>query len=107
MLAVAGIYAGMECIRAPESEQVGGGMIVGRADDRVIDLQVGGDAFADSNHVVMEEPDGVNGHEGNAPLAIVDDHPHGLKVIVNIGGRTSLAEPCHPDGLRRIVHVRV
>ena len=55
----------------------------------------------------MEKSNGIDGHEGDAPLAIVDDHPHGLEVIVNIGGRTSLAEPCHPDGLRRILHVRV
>lgn len=65
-LTIAGIHAAAQDAWSPQAHQVRRGMIVRRANDRVIDLPVRREPLPDADHVVVKEPDGVQRDDSDA-----------------------------------------
>ncbi len=82
-------------------------MVVGGADDRVIDLEMRSQPLTDGDHIVMEKPDGVEGHDSKAGIAIVDHACDRPKVVMDGGGGPFLAKARQPNGAARAREVRV
>ncbi len=106
MVAIGGVHARGEGVGSPEAHEVGRGMIVGGADDHVVELPGGGDALAHADDVVVEEADGVEGDEGNPGMAIVDGDGGGGEGVVDACGDAAIVEAGEPNGVEGVGDVR-
>jgi hypothetical protein len=80
---------------------------VHRAQHGVIEPSRCGATAADSNYVVMEEPDRIQPHDAQASAAIVQYAGNGPKIVMDGRGRPVLTEASDPDGALRIGKIGV
>ena len=99
---IVGIDAAAKLARSPDAHQVGRRMIVGGGDDDVVETRRRSHGASNRQHLVVEEPDGVERHHPEAMLAIVDHRRHGVEIVVNRSRRTTVTESGEPDGLREV-----
>jgi hypothetical protein len=72
-------------------------MIVGRADDAVVELPGGWETAANLDYVIMKESDRIQCHDSNPGEAVIDNAGHRPEIIVNSSRRSFLAKSSQPD----------
>ena len=99
-LAVRLVDAAAEVARAPDAHQIGRGMIVRRGHDHVVEARRRRQAAPNGQHLVVEEPDGIERDQPDAMLAVVDDGGDGLQIVVDLAWRRGCVRspPPTPDG---------
>ena len=94
-------------ISSPDTDQVRRLVIMRAADDRVIDLDRIRQHFAHIDDVIVHKADGIEGDDGDARLAVVDDHGACPEVVMYAGCRTAFVKTGDPYRIKSAVIVAV